>query len=62
MNNSNIDQAIKNLETISQVLQKSSLDPKNYNTDFSYYLEQISWALFKDAQELRARKELFGSL
>lgn len=54
-----VDAAIKNLELMSQELEKSANDPKNYNSDFSMYLEQMSWEMFRTANELKARREYF---
>jgi len=55
-----IDQAVRNLEMISEAFEKVANDPKYYNTDFSHYLEQFSYALYKDAREIKERRELIG--
>lgn len=55
-----IELAVKNLEVLSEALEKASMNPKHYNSDFSYYLEQISWSMYRDAQELKERSFLFG--
>lgn len=55
-----IETAINNLEMMSDALEKAANNPKHYNTDFSYYLEQLSWEMHKNARELKERKELFS--
>lgn len=55
-----IDQAVKNLEMISEAFEKVANDPKYYNTDFAYYLEQFSYDLYKDAREIKERRLLLG--
>lgn len=60
MINETIDQAVKNLEMISAAFEKVANDPKYYNTDFAYYLEQFSFDLYKDAREIKERRALIG--
>lgn len=56
----NANEAINNLELMSKTLEKVANKPENYNTDWAYYLEQMSWSLHKQASELRELEYLFG--
>lgn len=56
----NTIEAIKNLELMSCELEKAANKPENYNTEFSYYLEQMSWSLYKHANDLRELQDLLG--
>ncbi len=59
----NAKEAIKNLETMSDALSKASSNPKFYNTDYGYYLEQMSYQLYRDAAELKEiEHKYFNSL
>lgn len=49
----NTKEAITNLEQVSLALEKAANKPENYNTDWAYYLEQMSWQMQKQASELR---------
>jgi len=55
----NTKEAIKNLELISCAFEKTANKPENCNTEFAYYLEQMSWSLHKHANELRELEYLF---
>ncbi|MEK6883823.1 MAG: hypothetical protein AABY22_29610 [Nanoarchaeota archaeon] len=48
-----INLAIKNLELTGKALEKAANNPKIYNTDYAYYLEQISYATYCQANELK---------
>lgn len=54
-----IQDAISNLDKMSQALDKVANKPENYNSDWAYYLEQMSWSLHKHANELRDLEYLF---
>lgn len=56
----NTQEAINNLELMSQALDKAANKPENYNTEWAYYLEQMSWSMHKHANELRDIEYLFG--
>jgi len=56
----NTKEAISNLELMSQALEKAANEPKNYNTDWAYYLEQMSWQMHKHANDLRDLESMFG--
>jgi hypothetical protein len=47
------NEAISNLELVVKALDKAANKPENYNTDWAYYLENMSWSLHKHANELR---------
>lgn len=49
----NTKQAISNLEKMSVALSKAANKPRNYNSPFAIYLEQMSWEMHKNANELR---------
>lgn len=49
----NAREAISNLEMMSQALEKAANKPENYNTDWAYYLEQMSWQMHKHANDLK---------
>lgn len=48
----NANQAIQNLRLMSEVLEKCANKPENYNTEWSSYLEQMSFEMHKNANEL----------
>lgn len=48
-----IDLAIKNLENISLVLEKTANSQENYNSEYSRYLENISYEMRRHANDLR---------
>ena len=54
----NSNEAIQNFEKISMVLDKCANKPQNYNTQWSYYLEQMSYSLNQQANDLRMLQEL----
>lgn len=56
----NAKEAINNLELISNALDKVANKPENYNTEWATYLEQMSWAIHKQANELRELEYMFG--
>lgn len=55
-----VQAAIQNLETISSALEKACNRPEFYNSDYSYYLEQMSWAMYRQAQELKSLDMRWG--
>jgi len=57
-----IDVTINNLEKLSEVLDMKSGESHTFNTEWGYYLGQMAFELYKDAQSLRAQKEMFGGL
>lgn len=48
-----VKEAIKNLELMSETLGTEANKPKHYNTDWAYYLEQMSWQMQRNANDLR---------
>lgn len=57
-----LEEAINNLELLSQELERCSFKKSIYNSDFGYYLEQMSWEMHRMANETRAHKEIFGGV
>lgn len=55
----NTREAINNLELMSEALERAANKPENYNTDWAYYLEQMSWSLHKHANDLRDIEYIF---
>ena len=62
INHEVISQSVSNLELLSRELEKAANNPKNYNTEFGYYLEQFSFDLHRNAQELKNRNYIYGGL
>ena len=56
----NTREAINNLELMSQALERAANKQENYNSDWSYYLEEMSWSLHKHANDLRDIEYIFG--
>lgn len=57
----NAKEIINNLERYSEIVEKTSLKPSLYNTDYGYYLQQWSFEMHKMANELREFEYQFGS-
>ena len=55
-----ISEAIKNLETSTQALDKFVNNPEHYNSVYSTYLEVISWEMHKHANELKQIQDQYG--
>lgn len=55
-----INEAIANIASTSEALEKFCNDPKNYNSYPSQLLEQMSWELYKHANELKEIGERYG--
>lgn len=47
-----LQQTLSNLHKMSQTLSTAANKPENYNTQWAYYLEQISFDLAKQADDL----------
>jgi hypothetical protein len=58
----NITEAIKNLEAVSCVLEKFANNNNFYNTDYGFYLENMSWEMSKHANELREINYSYGDI
>lgn len=54
----NAKEMIGHLERTGDYLGKVSCDPKNYNTDYAFYLEQAGWELHRMANTLKEISEL----
>lgn len=55
-----IDEAIANIASTSEALEKFCNDPKNYNSYGSQLIEQLSWELHRQASELREFQYRYG--
>jgi chaperonin cofactor prefoldin len=60
MSNQVIDEAIANIASTSEALDKICNDPKNYNSYGSQLLEQMSWELHKQANDLKELQYTYG--
>lgn len=60
MENPVIQEAIANIASTSEALEKYCNDPKNYNSYGSQLLEQMSWELHKQANELKEFQYRYG--
>lgn len=56
----NAKQAIENLRIMSATLENAANRPENYNTPYSQYLENISYEMFKHANQLQELDYLYG--
>ncbi len=60
MNNNVIEEAIANMASTSEALEKFCNDPKNYNSIGSEILERMSWELYKQSNDLREVQYMYG--
>lgn len=60
MENKIIAEAIANMASTSASLEKYCNDPKNYNSYGAQLLEQMSWELHKQANDLREINYMYG--
>jgi hypothetical protein len=60
MTNAVIKEAIANIASTSQALEKYCNDPKNYNSYGASLLEQMSWELHKQAADLEEFSYHYG--
>jgi len=58
----NLELAEQNLRVTSDILERCANSPKNINSDFSYYLEQMSWEMYRMANELQGRRDYYGEV
>ena len=61
MNANIIEEAIANIASTSEALEKDCNDPKNYNSYAAHLLEQMSWELHKQANDLKEINYLYVS-
>lgn len=57
---SDLDQAIVNLERMSDELAKASFTKDNFNSEWGYALEAMSLGLHKYAKELKHKQNKLG--
>ena len=60
MENKTIADAIANMTSTSAALEKFCNDPKNYNSYGSQLLENMSWELHKQANQLKEIDYMYG--
>ena len=60
MSNQIIDEAIANIASTSQALEKYCNDPKNFNSEGADILEMMSWELHKQSNKLRELQYMYG--
>lgn len=61
MENTIIQEAIANIASTSQALEKYCNDPKNYNSYGAQLIEQMSWELHKQANQLKEFQCQYGA-
>ena len=57
-----ITDAIKNLEVMSRVLETHANKSENNDSEFSNYLEILSWEMLKQANELKSMNYIYGEV
>lgn len=55
-----VEEAVTNLNILSAALGEAANRNENYNTEYASYLENISWEMYKYANELRELKSRYG--
>jgi chaperonin cofactor prefoldin len=60
MQDKTINEAIANISSTSAALEKFCNDPKNYNSIGSQLLEQMSYELHRQAQDLKELQYMYG--
>ena len=60
MRNKPLDDAIANIASTSQALEKFCNDPKNYNSYATELLEVMSWELYRQSNQLKEIQEIGG--
>ncbi len=60
MGNTIIEEAIANIASTSQALENYCNDPKNYNSYGAQLIEQMSWELHKQANQLKEFQYHYG--
>jgi len=60
MQDKTINEAIANISSTSAALEKFCNDPKNYNSIGSQLLEQMSYELHRQAQDLKELQYIYG--
>ena len=60
MENQVIQEAIANIASTSQALEKFCNDPQNYNSCGAQLLERLSWELHKQANDLKEFQYMYG--
>lgn len=55
-----ITDAISNLEKMSEALEKFANRHENYNNPYAQYLENMSFEMYKHANELKELNYIYG--
>lgn len=55
-----IEEAIANMASTSQALDKFCNDPRNYNSKGAEILERMSWELHKQSKDLQELQYMYG--
>jgi len=55
-----IKEAIANIASTSEALEKYSNDPKNYNAYGAQLIERMSWELYRQALDLKEIQYHYG--
>lgn len=56
-----IDEVIENITSASQALSKHCHEIESFNAYSAGFIEQLSWQLMKQANELREIQYMYGS-
>ena len=54
--------AISNLQIMSKELERLSMNPKIYSTQFGAYLEQLSHEMWRNSNDLTSLSSLYGDI
>lgn len=54
--------AISNLQIMSKELERLSMSPKIYSTQFGAYLEQLSHEMWRNSNDLTSLSSLYGDI
>jgi len=55
-------EAINNLQVMSEELERLSMNPKIFPTQFGMYLQQLSHQMYRDANDLNSLSALYGDI
>lgn len=55
-------EAISNLQLMSKELERLSVSPKIYSTQFGAYLEQLSHEMWRNSNDLSSLSALYGDI
>lgn len=58
----NVNEAISNLNLMSDALEKFANRKEIFNSDYAMYLEQLSWEMSKHANDLAEINYIYGGI